>query len=187
MTCNLAGTGLGAKGQGIAAPVQPVSMDGSSGLGFQMPPPMFERRPLLRRRSSPPPRRCQTATLTARHLTLPCIKTASVQAAIPQVGQLCSCKWEALCSWATTANTFAVSCLSPNSYPGQVGCRISGKEVDCTKCMLCHLQSAVPTPKEGSLTLPLTHPPPVLPLTLKVMLSVSVAALAPPSCGPLQV
>lgn len=55
-----AGTGLGAKGQGIAAPVQPVSLDGNSGLGFQFPPPMFDRRPILRRRSSPP-RRCHTA------------------------------------------------------------------------------------------------------------------------------
>lgn len=62
----LAGTGLGAKGQGIAAPVQPVSMDGSSGLGFQMPPPMLDRRPLLRRRSPPPPRRCQTPLCTGR-------------------------------------------------------------------------------------------------------------------------
>ncbi|KAL3155440.1 hypothetical protein ABBQ38_010996 [Trebouxia sp. C0009 RCD-2024] len=48
--------GLGAKGQGIAAPVQPVSLDGNSGLGFQFPPPMFDRRPILRRRSSPPRR-----------------------------------------------------------------------------------------------------------------------------------
>lgn len=55
-----AGAGLGAKGQGIAAPVQPVSLDGNSGLGFQFPPPMFDRRPVLRRRSSPP-RRCQAA------------------------------------------------------------------------------------------------------------------------------
>ncbi len=65
LTCwwSHAGTGLGAKGQGIAAPVQPVSMDGSSGLGFQLPPPMPDRRPLLRRRSPPPPRRCQTYIL----------------------------------------------------------------------------------------------------------------------------
>ena len=87
MTCKLAGTGLGAKGQGIAAPVQPVSLDGSSGLGFQMPPPMFERRPLLRRRSSPP-RRSQTAALTAVHFTLPCIKADSVEAAVLLGGQL---------------------------------------------------------------------------------------------------
>ncbi|DBB00253.1 TPA: hypothetical protein ACH3X1_014082 [Trebouxia sp. C0004] len=60
MGYGVAGTGLGAKGQGIAAPVQPVSLDGSSGLGFQMPPPLFERRPLLRRRSSPPLRRLRS-------------------------------------------------------------------------------------------------------------------------------
>lgn len=113
MTRKPAGTGLGAKGQGIAAPVQPVSLDGSSGLGFQMPPPMFERRPLLRRRSSPP-RRSQTAALTARHLTLPCIKAASVQAAVLQGGQLCSYLWEPLRSWATSLNPFAkvLVCMS---------------------------------------------------------------------------
>lgn len=64
---------------------------------------------------------------------------------------------------------------------------ISGKEVHRTKSMLCHLQGAVPTLKEGSLTLPFTHPPPFLPLALKVTLSVSITTLTPPSHGPLQV
>lgn len=55
-----AGAGLGAKGQGIAAPVQPITLDGGTGLGFQPPPPIPDRGlPNLRRRRSPPPlRRC---------------------------------------------------------------------------------------------------------------------------------